>query len=344
MVTERLPRRIPEDRLPILVTGISGVAGFNLFAFLRRRYGDAVVGQRPPQTRRLTGPGVVAAALEDRQVVRELVRSGRFRTVLSTGGSCDLRGCELDPAMARRVNVQTVDSLLQAADATVRLVHLSIDLVFGGTRGGGHREADRPDPVSVYGKTMAEAEQMVLSRRPDACIGRISLPMGISFNGHAGAIDWIQSRFAQGKPATLYYDEVRTPTYVECLAEVCEDLIAADWSGIWHLGGPRRLTLNEIAQIVNVAGGYDPALVRGCYRVAAGPVPPRAGDVTLDSSRLEAALGRQPFAPWPQFGRLVPDGRDWHWRNHGFQGSPEFVRSLLYQRAGDLAEEWPVRT
>ena len=35
--------------------------------------------------------------------------------------------------------------------------------------------------------------------------------------GHAGAIDWIQSRFKKGRPATLYFDEVRTPTYTDCL-------------------------------------------------------------------------------------------------------------------------------
>ena len=58
---------------------------------------------------------------------------------------------------------------------------------------------------------MWEAEQLISNVRPEACILRISLPMGISFNGHAGAIDWIQSRFQKLKPATLYYDEVRTP-------------------------------------------------------------------------------------------------------------------------------------
>ena len=144
-------------------------------------------------------------------------------------------------------------------------------------------ETDPPDPVTVYGKTMVEAEQLILERRPDACIGRISLPMGVSFNGHAGAIDWIQNRFKQGKPATLYYDEIRTPTYVECLNEVVEALLENDCRGLLHLGGPRRLSLNEIAQIVNRVGGYDPNLLRGCYRIEAGPIPPRAGNVAMQS-------------------------------------------------------------
>ncbi len=51
---------------------------------------------------------------------------------------------------------------------------------------------------------MVAAEELIQATDPRACILRISLPMGISFNGHAGAIDWIQSRFKKGKPATLY--------------------------------------------------------------------------------------------------------------------------------------------
>jgi dTDP-4-dehydrorhamnose reductase len=332
MVTDRFPLRIPADRLPLLVTGISGVAGFNLFAFLRRRYGDLVAGIRPLETRRLAGPGIAGHALEDGAATGRLIRDGGFRSVLSTGGSCDLRGCELDPAMARRVNIGTVHSLVSAVAGTgIRLVHLSIDLVFGGTRGGRHVESDRPDPVTVYGQTMAEAEALIAERMPRACIGRISLPMGVSFNGHAGAIDWIRSRFEAGRPATLYFDEVRTPTYVECLAEVCEDLLANELAGLWHLGGPRPLTLNQIAQIVNVAGGYDPGLLRGCNRIEAGPIPPRAGNVTLDSSRLARALGREPFTPWPQDQRLVPDSREWHFKRD-FRGSPEWIGKTLYCR------------
>ena len=49
-------------------------------------------------------------------------------------------------------------------------------------------------------------------------------------------------------------------------------------------------------------GGYDAGLLMGCLRHEAGPVPPRAGDVTLDSSKLAQALGHGPFDAWPSGG------------------------------------------
>jgi dTDP-4-dehydrorhamnose reductase len=178
--------------LPLLITGLAGVAGYNAFHYFRGLYGEQVIGQRPVRNWRLRGPGIEACDLEDRRGMRRLVGKYRFRSVLSCGGSCALKNCELDPAMARRVNVTGVESLLQALlPFSQRLVHLSIDLVFSGTADGDYVETDPVDPVTVYGRTMVQAESLLLDRRADACILRISLPMGMSFNGHAGAIDWI---------------------------------------------------------------------------------------------------------------------------------------------------------
>lgn len=327
---------LPDIPLPLLITGISGVAGYNAFHAYRERYGEQVIGQRPVSNWPLNGPGIVACDLEDRASVLELVKRHRFRSLLSCGGSCALKSCELDPEMARRVNVLAMENLVEAfSGGSNRFVHLSIDLVFSGTASGWHRETDKVDPVTIYGKTMAEGEQVVLGMRPDACILRISLPMGVSFNGHAGAIDWIQSRFAAGRPATLYFDEVRTPTYVECLNRVMADVLASDLSGLFHCGGPRPVTLFQIAQIVNRVGGYPPELLHGCPRIEAGPIPPRAGNVTMDSSRLARALGYSPFAPWPLDDRFFPTGPEWHFgRSSDWSGSRELLGNVLYNRFG----------
>ncbi|CAN0484700.1 unnamed protein product, partial [Hapterophycus canaliculatus] len=51
---------------PILVTGLAGVTGFNAFHFLRRRFGDLVIGVRRPSLWPLTGPGIVACDVTNR--------------------------------------------------------------------------------------------------------------------------------------------------------------------------------------------------------------------------------------------------------------------------------------
>ena len=57
---------LPPERLPLLVTGISGVAGFNALAYFQQRYPGQVIGVRPTQTWQLVGSGIEALDTEDR--------------------------------------------------------------------------------------------------------------------------------------------------------------------------------------------------------------------------------------------------------------------------------------
>ncbi len=333
---------LTSSRLPLLITGVSGVAGYNALPYFQRRYPGQVIGIRPTQTYQLVGGGILAMDTEDREGLRTLFRTYRFRSVLNTTGNCALKSCELDPAMAYRTNVLSAINLAETARAFgARLVHLSSDLVYSGSGAGGYVETDPVDPVTVYGRTMAEGEQIVLATNPSAVILRICLPMGPSFNGHAGAIDWIQSRFRHDRPATLYFDEVRSCTYTDDLNRVFEQFLASDHAGLFHCGGPRALTLFQIAQIVNRVGGYSPHLLKGCPRIEAGPIPPRAGNVSMNSNKLSAALGGNPFQPWPVGDELLPTDRRWHFhRPEDAPGSRALLEARLYRYPWATSMTW----
>jgi dTDP-4-dehydrorhamnose reductase len=324
-----LPTPVP---LPLLITGITGVAGYNAFDWFQRCYPGRVIGVRPPQTWQLAGAGIVPLDSEDRAGLQALFKAHRFAAVLNCAGNCALKSCELDPAMAWRLNVAGAANVAAVSRRHgCRLVHLSSDLVFSGAGAGGYVESDPVDPVTVYGRTMAEGEDVVRATDPSAAVLRISLPMGPSFNGHAGAIDWIDSRFRNGRPATLYFDEVRSCTYTDDLNRVCAYFLAAPVAGLFHAGGPRAMTLYEIAQVVNRVGGYAPHLLKGCPRRDAGPMPPRAGNVSMNSTRLVTLLGGNPFAPWPAGDDLAPTDRQWHFSRPADQpGSRALLAARLY--------------
>jgi len=304
----------PEIPLPLLITGVAGVPGYNAMHYFAAKYPGRVVGIRQADNVRLIGPGIVPCNAEDREGLARLFQKHRFASVLDCAGNCALKQCELAPEIAWRINVEGVENLLsQTVPYGARLVHLSCDLVFSGADGrGGYVETDPTDPVTVYGKTMAAGEEAILAADPSACILRISLPMGVSFSGHAAAIDWITSRFKKSRPATLYFDEVRTPAYTDCYNRLYETMLGNSMRGIFHAGAPRRLSLYEIAQVINRVGGYDPDCLMGIPRLEAGPIPPRAGNVCMDCSKLIGALGRDPFDPWPACDSLVPTHRQWH--------------------------------
>src|SRR5262245_34994100 len=122
---------LPGDRLPLLITGISGVAGYNAFFYFRDRYPGRVVGIRPAATWQLVGEGIVPLDTEDRAGLEKLFRACRFGSILNTTGNCALKPCELNPAMAWRINVASAANVSTLARAWgARLVHLSSDLVY----------------------------------------------------------------------------------------------------------------------------------------------------------------------------------------------------------------------
>src|SRR5271154_947323 len=77
-------------RLPLLITGVTGVAGYNAFFYFQKRYPGQVIGTRPHQTATLCGPGIVALDAEDAAGMRTLFEQHRFRTVLNGVGNCAL--------------------------------------------------------------------------------------------------------------------------------------------------------------------------------------------------------------------------------------------------------------
>ncbi len=157
--------------LPLLITGITGVAGFNALRYFRERYPGQVFGIRPRQTWRLVGDGIIPLNAEDGPGVKDLFQTYRFRSVLNCTGNCALKSCELDPKMARQLNVKSAAVIVENVLAhDCRLVHLSSDLVFSGKGRGNYVEDDPVDPVTMYGMSMVEGEDLVMAALPHAAI------------------------------------------------------------------------------------------------------------------------------------------------------------------------------
>lgn len=337
---------------PLLVVGLPGVPGYNAFFYLRKLFPGVVVGLVPPNAPELMAYSnspdstLVIADPEKPEELTRLFDEFRFKTVVDASGWCALKPCELDPALGRRLNVDVgLNVLREAKRVGARLIRLSTDLVFDGRpyfrdgrlQIGGYREDNPTSPVSMYGKLMAESEQRTLEEYPGAAILRIALPMGPSMRGYAGAIDWIESRFRKGRPATLYFDEVRSNLYVQDLNQVIRNFLINGACGIFHVGGPLNLSLFQIAQVINKLGNYPEELLMGCLRAAAGPMPPRAGDVTMHTGKLAELMGPAAIRPWPFDPAHVPTDPDWHRRREGAFPEGAIARELF--GAGGL-EAW----
>ena len=125
-----------------------------------------------------------------------------------------------------------------AQDRSIKLVHLSTDLVFDGTAAP-YREEDPPNPLHPYGKAKAEAEHIVSTISSEAIIIRSSLMYGIDPYDHQTR--WLVQGMDNREPVHLFTDERRSPIWVKTLANALLELVTLDFHGILHLAGPESL-------------------------------------------------------------------------------------------------------
>ncbi len=81
----------PSVPLPLLVTGIAGVPGYNAFHHFRRLHGDQVIGIRQSSMWPLKGDGIIGCDVEDTDAIDRLWDEYQFAAVLNCAGVCRLK-------------------------------------------------------------------------------------------------------------------------------------------------------------------------------------------------------------------------------------------------------------
>ncbi len=203
--------------------------------------------------------------------------------ILHLAAMADTGACEREPALSQVVNVQASAALAQAAaELGVPMVFCSTDLVFDGEHAP-YRPQDPPNPQMVYGRHKAEAEQAVLRNHPAAVIARLPLMYGLSDRPGRGMIGGMREAFRSGQLLRLFSDEYRSLAHAACVARGLWK--ALHWpGGIYHFGGPQRLSRLEFGLSLARALGADTALIASLRQRDLDTGTPRPADVSLDSS------------------------------------------------------------
>jgi dTDP-4-dehydrorhamnose reductase len=221
-----------------------------------------------------------------------VVRESEAEAVVHAAALADVDACEGDPAAAELLNARVPGELGRAAAAAgVRVVAISTDLVFDGSRAHWPPEAPA-HALMLYGATKRTGERALLEAHPAAAVVRVALLVGRGSGRRASASEGLARAVRRGARPRLFTDQIRTPVDPESVAAAVAALLHnPSASGLFHAGGPERLSRYQLGLRTAAAHGFDPKLLIPA-RQADQPLPvPRPEDVSLDSSRLERELG-----------------------------------------------------
>jgi len=283
----------------ILVTGITSIHGWPVYKRLKSIvHGERLFGIRPPNMKIPNENNVAPVCMTDQSALAQLQYEFQPTHLLHAAGVCDLDACEAKPLYAYDINVIGARNIVSIFSASCYIMYLSADLVFSGNNpsGQGYKETDEPDPVSVVGKTYMLAEKEIAKARRYA-VARLGLPMGDSIQGKKGAVDFIEGRLKRGLPMSLFHDEYRSCIGCDDLADAIVSLFFMEVEGLFHIGGPRPISLYEIGERILNRGNYRREALKKWSRTDDVNGPPRIGNVHLNSAKAERLLGR-PIRHW----------------------------------------------
>ena len=203
--------------------------------------------------------------------------------------------CEDHEEIARRINVSGPRMVAEAARRTgAKLVFYSSEYIFDGADGPYDEDAP-PNPLSVYGRTKLEAENVIRGILDDALILRTTVVFGWDRQSINFAMQ-VYDRVQRGLEMTIPADQLSSPTWAGYLADVSVRLMQSGVCGVVNAVGRDIVSRTEFAlALVRLFGGR-PERVIAVSTASLGQKAARPLRGGLRTDKLRELLGEAPLS------------------------------------------------
>jgi dTDP-4-dehydrorhamnose reductase len=186
--------------------------------------------------------------------VSRLVAAVEPRAIVNCAGFTDVDGAEAHEARALRVNGNGAGNVARAAaEAGARVVHVSTDYVFDGSKREPWLESDPVAPLQAYGRTKLAGEVAVAESGAEHAIVRTAWLFGA---GGANFVETMLRLGAEREEVTVVTDQRGGPTWTGHLAPaLVETAERRGDAGVFHAAGAGECSWYEFAvEILHRAG------------------------------------------------------------------------------------------
>jgi dTDP-4-dehydrorhamnose reductase len=227
----------------LLVTGAAGMLGHDVVA-AAERLGLEVAAWDLPE-----------CDLTDAGATLDAVRRLGPRAVVNCAAYTNVDAAESDEATAERVNADAAGNLARACGAVgARLVHVSTDYVFDGSKAEPWIETDPVAPLGAYGRTKLHGEEQVAAALEDHAIVRTAW----LFGPHGPNFVATMLRLATERDeVSVVTDQVGSPTYSGHLAPALVDMAERGDTGVFHGAGAGSCSWYELTLEAFDAAGVE---------------------------------------------------------------------------------------
>ena len=186
--------------------------------------------------------------ITDADAVMDRVTLERPDVVINCAAWTDVDGAEDEFDKANEVNGAGAGRVAHpAAAAGAKVVYISSDYVFDGTKKTPYVETDQVGPVGAYGKTKLAGEIATAAGNSRCFIVRSSWLFGVS------GPNFVDTMLRLGKDhgeVLVVRDQIGSPTYTWHLAYGLTRLIDSDAYGVHHMAASGSCSWYEFAKLI----------------------------------------------------------------------------------------------
>jgi len=233
--------------MKILITGAFGQLGMALSQNLSIKH-DVI------RTGRTIRKNQIGHTLDirDKILVQSLIDALNPDLIINLAAMSSVDGCELNPRLAREINIAGVQHLCDAFNG--KIIHLSTDYVFDG-KNGPYSEISTVSPLNVYGETKLASERILLHKNPNHLVLRGNVIYGNDNLTQASFLNWVVNSLKDGQVISVVDDQINNPTWTKSMADIISLCIQQNISGIYHWGDGNLLSRYDFA--LKIAEKFD---------------------------------------------------------------------------------------
>ena len=218
----------------VLVTGANGQLGYDVVKELQKQNIECYGATRQDFD------------IVDFKATEEFITNYMPDAVIHCAAYTAVDKAEDEKGLCYLVNASATENIAEICKKiNAKMLYISTDYVFDGTKDGFYEVDDEPNPINVYGKTKLLGEQAVQRILDKYFIVRISWVFGEYGN------NFVKTMLRLGKERKeirVVADQYGSPTYTADLAPLLVEMIQTEKYGIYHATNEGVCTWAEFAE------------------------------------------------------------------------------------------------
>lgn len=229
--------------MKILVTGAAGQLGYDVIKELKQRNINCL------------GADLAEFDITDFAATNAFITAYHPDAVIHCSAYTAVDKAEDNREICQAVNVQGTENIAKVCkNIGAKMIYISTDYVFPGTGEKYYEVDDQTGPLSVYGQTKLDGENVVRTTVDKYFIVRISWVF--SKNGN----NFVKTMLRLGKERqeiNVVCDQIGSPTYTADLAPLLCDMVVTEKYGIYHATNEGMCSWAEFAEEIFRQAGYS---------------------------------------------------------------------------------------